>query len=442
MKNLLILIFLLPFVSTGQTILKIGTTGYVTVNGQNYARRLCNTYYGYTRAGDSTLQLYLPNFGYVAGQKCNLYLDGDNGNAPYSSMVALHNWANSHLEPNVDTTSGASTLQQVVHTGNIVVGPDGRYGIIFLDSANKPFDTATNRGESVRIYTRYDGSGAATFRSNERSAKHGVGLHTDATTSFHAWVGQDSDLTDGQNHQQSIWIESVGNGMRLRINGDKTKNQLVLDSSVIMLISNNDTVCLDAPNQTVARINTHLVDTGNLATIWTKSTMSDKLGDTSLATATGAISNTETIVLNTIPFPANRLVSNTHVQIQVFGTCTSTGGNGIVSVKLGTTATPADGTIATFTSTGSGSGTNQPFSFTVDLFIHTVGASATCTAYISFVAKANIGISNGGPNFTNPMTCSTFNTTTANNILSLTFTTSAATMSAIFADGHIRFLDK
>ena len=109
MKNiLLIAVSILSLQCPAQNVLKIGTTGFVTVDGQNYARRMCQTYWQVYK-GDTTMQLYLPNYGYITGQKCNKYLDGDNSNTPFASFAALRSWTNSHLEPNVDTTSGGGS---------------------------------------------------------------------------------------------------------------------------------------------------------------------------------------------------------------------------------------------------------------------------------------------------------------------------------------------
>ena len=109
MKKLLLIslsIFALQLQCLGQNVLKTGTTGYVTVDGQNYARRMCQTYWQVNLQGDTTMQIFLPNYGYIAGQKCNKYLNGDNSNTPFASFAALQTWTNTHLEPNVDTTSG------------------------------------------------------------------------------------------------------------------------------------------------------------------------------------------------------------------------------------------------------------------------------------------------------------------------------------------------
>lgn len=90
------------------TILKIGSTGYVNVDSQNYARELCATYYQTNANNIETLQLQLPS-GYIAGQPCDSYLDGDNSNTPFASMAALRAWMDANFEPTILVTTRTAT---------------------------------------------------------------------------------------------------------------------------------------------------------------------------------------------------------------------------------------------------------------------------------------------------------------------------------------------
>lgn len=92
------------------TILKIGTAGYVTVDGQNYNRSLCSTYYD-----GNTLQLGLP-LGFIAGKLYSEYLDGDNSNTPFASISALRTWCNNYLEP----IGAISKVQVSLSSANIL----------------------------------------------------------------------------------------------------------------------------------------------------------------------------------------------------------------------------------------------------------------------------------------------------------------------------------
>lgn len=98
MKKILFLLLSSAALTASATIVKIGTPGYVTVDGQNYSRAGFSTYYQY-RANDTTLQLSLPGAGQIAGQTYIHFLDGDNSNTPFTSMAAVITWMNAHGEP-------------------------------------------------------------------------------------------------------------------------------------------------------------------------------------------------------------------------------------------------------------------------------------------------------------------------------------------------------
>lgn len=95
---LLFLSLLCSFIAPAQnTVLKIGTSGYVTIDGQNYNRGQVHTVYQISK-GDTVLQLRSDQVGLINRATKSHYLDGDNSNTPFTSMAALQNWNDSNLE--------------------------------------------------------------------------------------------------------------------------------------------------------------------------------------------------------------------------------------------------------------------------------------------------------------------------------------------------------
>lgn len=82
------------------TILNIGTSGYVTIDGQNYARGSLLS--KYSVSGPDTLLGVLysapAQSPFVVSKVAGAYLDSDNDTASFTSMAELRHWMNSHFE--------------------------------------------------------------------------------------------------------------------------------------------------------------------------------------------------------------------------------------------------------------------------------------------------------------------------------------------------------
>ncbi len=106
MKKLLTFLFLaISFTTIAQTILNIGTPGYVTINSANYKRGYLGSSY-FKLGADSVLGINInsgPQQVFIYQQKASSYLDGDHGNTPFASMAALKTWMNANFEPIPDT---------------------------------------------------------------------------------------------------------------------------------------------------------------------------------------------------------------------------------------------------------------------------------------------------------------------------------------------------
>lgn len=100
----------LPFLSLGSVQLKIGTSGYVTIDGNNYPRGQVYSYYGYGR--DTSLQITGVGLS-IGGYTKQYFLDGDNSDAPFTSMTALKAWMDANFEqasPLTDISVGVSIV--------------------------------------------------------------------------------------------------------------------------------------------------------------------------------------------------------------------------------------------------------------------------------------------------------------------------------------------
>lgn len=155
------------------------------------------------------------------------------------------------------------------------------------------------------------------------------------------------------------------------------------------------------------------------------------------------LNTTETLIVKTDALAANRLVAGTVIRITAIGTCTSTVGNtSTFSVRIGTAGSTSDGLMQqAVTSIAAISGTNVPFRMIFEIIIRTVGSSATSYGYCTLFNTSITGISAQTtqiilPTFTN------FNTTTANNIISLTYKSAAVTTTATFQIAFIEIVNK
>lgn len=162
---------------------------------------------------------------------------------------------------------------------------------------------------------------------------------------------------------------------------------------------------------------------------------------------TGAINTTETVIVKSATMPANRLVAGTVISIPFAGTNTSSAANtSTFTLRMGTAGTTADTAIFTAVMAVSATtGTNVSFTGEVFCTVRTAGASGTgfCRVLLvnpnaTSVATASTGISVIPLQSVLP-TMSTFNTTTANNIISLTYKSAATTTTSIFKEAAILF---
>src|SRR5882724_2738982 len=154
MKGILfVVLFCLSFVSHAQkTILKIGTNGWVTVNGQNYKRGYLGSNYT-TLHGDSLLAIQY-QYGYpvtlIWAAVDTMYLNGDNSNLPFTSMSALITWMDTHFEPLVDTIDAPPTIGDDISGGipgyHLIVDGSGHLGQI------NPFFSIDFQGDTVINY--------------------------------------------------------------------------------------------------------------------------------------------------------------------------------------------------------------------------------------------------------------------------------------------------
>lgn len=165
----------------------------------------------------------------------------------------------------------------------------------------------------------------------------------------------------------------------------------------------------------------------------------------SITANSAAINTTETVILKTAALPANRLVAGTTIRITLMGTCTSSAANvSTFAIRIGTLGTTADGLIASAaTPIAAVTGTTIPFKVVWEIVVRTTGASATSHSYCTLLNTGITGITTSStgniiilPTFTN------FNTTTANNIISATYKSAAATTTCIFQNAIIEFINK
>lgn len=166
----------------------------------------------------------------------------------------------------------------------------------------------------------------------------------------------------------------------------------------------------------------------------------NKTGQADIVADSAAINTTDTIIVKTSAFPANRAFAGTHFRITLTGTCTSTVANASTfTLRWGTAGTTADGTVAALVSSvAAASGTNNGFRTVIDLTVRVPGASATSSAFMELISDGNIGIV-ATPN-EKFVAGTAFNTTTASAILSLSYKSAAATTTSTFKDATIEIV--
>lgn len=169
----------------------------------------------------------------------------------------------------------------------------------------------------------------------------------------------------------------------------------------------------------------------------------DSPGIASIVTPSAGINTTETVIIKSAPLAAHRLQSGTVIRCTLIGSCTSSAANiSTFGVRIGTNGTAADGIVeSAATSVAATTGTNIPFKAVFEFIVRVTGAAATSHGYLSLYNTGITGISAvqsqvSLPTFTN------FNTTTANNIISFTYKSAAASTTATFQDAWIEIIYK
>jgi hypothetical protein len=174
----------------------------------------------------------------------------------------------------------------------------------------------------------------------------------------------------------------------------------------------------------------------------------NKTGQADIVADSGAINTTETIIVKTPALAANRLIVGTVIRIPFVATNTSTVANvSTFTLRMGTLGTTSDPAIFTSAMAASAtSGTNVAFEGEVICTVRTIGASGTGFCKVKLVnpnatsvATASTGISVIPLQLVLP-SMSTFNTTTAGNILSLSYKSAATTTTSIFKEAVIEIV--
>lgn len=163
--------------------------------------------------------------------------------------------------------------------------------------------------------------------------------------------------------------------------------------------------------------------------------------DASIVTNSGAINTTETVIVKTPTLAANRLVAGTTIRVTLIGTCTSTAANvSTFAVRIGTGGTTSDGVMqSAATSVAATSGTSVPFKAVFEIVVRTTGASATSHGFLTLLNTGVTGISAQTTQIVLP-TFTNFNTTTASNIISVTYKSAASTTTCTFNDAIIEMV--
>ena len=164
---------------------------------------------------------------------------------------------------------------------------------------------------------------------------------------------------------------------------------------------------------------------------------------TAITATSGAISNTETIIvggLNNCRIYANSLKVGTTIRATIEGTCTTTVANASTwRFRIGTAGTTSDGVVMSAANSVAGTtGTNIPFEAQLFATVRAIGASANVQGYLKLGSTGVTGLSavtwqvvEG--TFTN------FDSTVAN-WLSVTYVSAAATTACTFRNAVIEIV--
>jgi hypothetical protein len=241
--------------------------------------------------------------------------------------------------------------------------------------------------------------------------------------------------------------------VRFNASGGATdsKNYEFLGTSSQFIIRHNNDALNTAANALIVNNSGNSITSVNIpagATLFqedapaTFSSTANKTGQADIVADSSAINTTETIVVKTPALAASRLIPGTHVRFTLVGTCTTTAANvSTFTLRMGTNGTTADTAIATpVTSVAGTTGTSIPFKVVLDFTVRTASATGTGFVTLQLDSQGTTGITaTQTPNFILP-TMSTFNTTTASNILSLSYKSAATTTTSTFKQAVIEFI--
>jgi len=168
----------------------------------------------------------------------------------------------------------------------------------------------------------------------------------------------------------------------------------------------------------------------------------NKYGQADIVTDSAGINTTETIIVKTPALAANRLIAGTHIRMTLIGTCNSSAANtSTFTIRMGTNGTTADTAIATPVTGVAGTGAAAiPFKAVIDFTVRTVGASGTGFITLQVDSQGTTGIIAAQTPAIILPAMSTFNTTTASNILSVSYKSAATTTTSTFKQAVIEFI--
>ena len=168
----------------------------------------------------------------------------------------------------------------------------------------------------------------------------------------------------------------------------------------------------------------------------------NKTGQADIIADSAGINTTETIIAKTPALIANRLIVGTHIRMILTGTCNASVANtSTFTVRMGTLGTTGDTAIATAVTGVSGTGAAAiPFKAVIDFTVRTIGASGTGFITLQVDSQGLTGIIAAQTPAIILPAMSTFNTTTASNILSVSYKSAATTTTSTFKQAVIEFI--
>ena len=196
---------------------------------------------------------------------------------------------------------------------------------------------------------------------------------------------------------------------------------------------------LELVTNAVVRVSFDSAGAGTVSGSW------DKAGTASITTDSAGINTTETVVVKSGVLSADRLVAGTVLRVVMLGTCTASAANtSTFQIRIGTAGSTADTLVFSgVTATSATTGTAIPFRAILELTVRTTGASATAMGFLTVETTGGTatGISIIPVQVILP-TMTTFNTTTASNIISATYKSAATTTTCTFKEAFIEVVYK